>query len=936
MADTKITVDYSDLKQLHAELGKTSSEFQKMVRTVDPVVNSTITFAQKVDTLNSEFKDGRVSGSLYAKVLGDIRKQAHDAGVTMDRFGNIQSVGGKRAKHFNMQIQQAGYQIGDFATQVAMGQNAIMAFSTQGAQLAGFFGGPWGAAIGAGGAILGALVMGLSAATEKARSFDEAASDASDALKEFHDLSLSVASAMEVMEGRFGFLTPELAKLADDFKEIARVEAFRAINDQITALTGNVDGFMGRLENVQELLNSDTWGIGPQDVKDFVQYLQHIEDQSLPVAHRLEDAMSMKELLLENTGGIDNMNSSQREFYTQLVGLIQQMEVFNSLTDGTAQEIERQQKAEEARLSAIELFYENRAKAEEDAAQRARAVAEIIAAREEAIKSETQSLENQIKIAELSSQYGQDSLAVRQELVAQERAAYAVQLRGQGLRRDEVADLLNIFDTLKGIQEQQRQAAEEEKSRLSAIQLFYENRAKQEAEIEERNRKVAEIIAEREKFVADETKTLEDQLVVARLIQQHGEDSVEVRQKIAEQEREAYVAELDRLRIRGEERTLLLELFDAMQKVTEETQAAADALKNISPNLQAAIDQANRFADAMGRARSESAGIGISTTGIQAQIAALQSGATEAQAAATAAAVTLREQLVAEAGGNVGRGTGARIEAQVAERYQQTLAQEQARETLRGLQDTGKSGGGGKDTPYIQQLKAELEYKTRVVGMSEEQARREEILYELNKREEVATEAQINQVVAMEEALRKATEAEEERQKMFDIVETNLESAMMSLVDGSMTVTDAFRNMLRNILLAIYQEQVAKKTANFITSLFMANGGAFNKGVQMFADGGVVSSPTMFGHAGGIGMMGEAGPEAIMPLKRGPDGKLGVKADNQAQGNIVINQSFNFAANGDDSVKKLIAEAAPRIAQMTQNQIIDSRRRGGQMKAAFG
>jgi phage-related minor tail protein len=89
----------------------------------------------------------------------------------------------------------------------------------------------------------------------------------------------------------------------------------------------------------------------------------------------------------------------------------------------------------------------------------------------------------------------------------------------------------------------------------------------------------------------------------------------------------------------------------------------------------------------------------------------------------------------------------------------------------------------------------------------------------------------------------------------------------------------------------------------------------------------------MFGMSGGrTGLMGEAGPEAIMPLKRGANGKLGVEGG----GNVTVNQTFNFAANGDDSVKKIIAEAAPKIAKMTEAQIINSRQRGGQMRRAFG
>lgn len=57
-----------------------------------------------------------------------------------------------------------------------------------------------------------------------------------------------------------------------------------------------------------------------------------------------------------------------------------------------------------------------------------------------------------------------------------------------------------------------------------------------------------------------------------------------------------------------------------------------------------------------------------------------------------------------------------------------------------------------------------------------------------------------------------------------------------------------------------------------------ANGNVFDRGLKKFASGGVVNSPTMFGYGGGkTGLMGEAGPEAILPLTRS-GGKLGVEA----------------------------------------------------------
>ncbi|VVO69209.1 phage tail tape measure protein [Pseudomonas fluorescens] len=72
--------------------------------------------------------------------------------------------------------------------------------------------------------------------------------------------------------------------------------------------------------------------------------------------------------------------------------------------------------------------------------------------------------------------------------------------------------------------------------------------------------------------------------------------------------------------------------------------------------------------------------------------------------------------------------------------------------------------------------------------------------------------------------------------------------------------------------------------SGFTPGSVQANGGAWSGGVQMFANGAaftnsVVSKPTAFGMAGGqTGVMGEAGPEAIMPLTRTAGGQLGVRA----------------------------------------------------------
>ncbi len=71
-----------------------------------------------------------------------------------------------------------------------------------------------------------------------------------------------------------------------------------------------------------------------------------------------------------------------------------------------------------------------------------------------------------------------------------------------------------------------------------------------------------------------------------------------------------------------------------------------------------------------------------------------------------------------------------------------------------------------------------------------------------------------------------------------------------------------------------------------------ADGAAFSQGkVMPFAKGGVVSSPTSFPMRGGTGLMGEAGPEAIMPLARGADGRLGVRT--QGGGAVTVNMNIS-------------------------------------------
>jgi len=123
-----------------------------------------------------------------------------------------------------------------------------------------------------------------------------------------------------------------------------------------------------------------------------------------------------------------------------------------------------------------------------------------------------------------------------------------------------------------------------------------------------------------------------------------------------------------------------------------------------------------------------------------------------------------------------------------------------------------------------------------------------------------------------------------------------------------------------------------------VTPLPYADGGAFFNGrVIPFASGGLVSSPTMFPMAEGMGLMGEAGPEAIMPLQRGADGKLGVRAAGGGQGGVVIHQTITIDARGaDPAVDQKIRAAMTVATKQAQMEFLDAINRGGSVAKAVG
>ncbi|NTF31264.1 phage tail tape measure protein [Rhizobium skierniewicense] len=95
-------------------------------------------------------------------------------------------------------------------------------------------------------------------------------------------------------------------------------------------------------------------------------------------------------------------------------------------------------------------------------------------------------------------------------------------------------------------------------------------------------------------------------------------------------------------------------------------------------------------------------------------------------------------------------------------------------------------------------------------------------------------------------------------------------------------------------------------------SLFAFADGGVPGRVTPFADGGVVSSPTFFPMGGDMGLMGEAGSEAILPLKRGADGSLGVASAGGGGGTQIV---FNVTASDAASFRRSEGQISAMLAR---------------------
>lgn len=171
----------------------------------------------------------------------------------------------------------------------------------------------------------------------------------------------------------------------------------------------------------------------------------------------------------------------------------------------------------------------------------------------------------------------------------------------------------------------------------------------------------------------------------------------------------------------------------------------------------------------------------------------------------------------------------------------------------------------------------------------------------------------------------KLSQQQETMKSIAEGIRSSFSEAFMSMVDGTKTVLGAFKDMVRQIILKLYEQLVVQQMVNaamgVVGSVFPALAPALSGFKAM---GGPVTSGQPY-------MVGERGPEIIVPSRNGnviPNNQLG-------GGGVTVNQTINITTGVQQTVRAEIKSLMPQIADSAKAAVLDAKRRGGSYGSAF-
>jgi lambda family phage tail tape measure protein len=452
-----------------------------------------------------------------------------------------------------------------------------------------------------------------------------------------------------------------------------------------------------------------------------------------------------------------------------------------------------------------------------------------------------------------------------------------------------------------------------------------------------------------------------EEAALEKIIIDQGEDSVDARAKNAENAaltakakwEEKFAAD----GISEAERDIINQLMEAAILHEKNKDLIADA-KDEARELEKALREA---ATALGNMLTFGDGLDKSFAVVTAKVKALKAGMDATVAASTAGSLFdagLKRDKAIEAGADPAEvNTEYQRQVELIGQINALLTEES--NIKAALKAADKETPADKLTKEAFALDSKLNKQRAVMGLTGEQLYVEEMRYALidkiGQEEAKNFTLEIDRVAKILAAKQQLIALDQQRADFADLVADSFADSFMSIVDGTATVKEAFRAMALDIVKHLFKVLVMQQAINAIggamsgssnaivksiggglESYKAADGAAFSGGnVIPFASGGVVGSPTYFGMGGGqTGLMGEAGPEAIMPLKRGPDGKLGVATTSNSQ-SVTVVQNINVSTGVQQTVRAEVMGLMPQIAAASKAAVLDAKRRGGSFGGSF-
>lgn len=235
-------------------------------------------------------------------------------------------------------------------------------------------------------------------------------------------------------------------------------------------------------------------------------------------------------------------------------------------------------------------------------------------------------------------------------------------------------------------------------------------------------------------------------------------------------------------------------------------------------------------------------------------------------------------------------------------------------EPTKSKEDKPSGGGGGGATDPMKTLREQLALETELLGKTEAQQRVIQALgLDYKKYGDTALNGLVDQITKMDQLNKLA----EQQKEIANTVKSAFSSAFMSMVDGTKSVKDAFKDMARNIIMKLYEIYVVEQLVNSITGAFAKAFPSAGKALGFMAAGGTMQANRPY-------IVGERGPELMVPGRSSaiiPNDKLG------GGGGIVVNQTINISTGVQQTVRSEIRSLMPQIAESAKAAVFDAQRR---------